>query len=113
MLVEGSSSHLIIHWSYLKLFMKLPDHSRFVSSSPVEQGRVAHRPLGIRRLLTSVLPKRGLPLVVCLELEEAGRGVVAAVKTSGGGDLPLRPGGGAPVPAATPIASPRSQQSDV
>ena len=87
-------------------------HLRFVSSSPIEQGRVTHRPLGIRSLLTSVLPERRLPLVVSLQLQEAGRGVVAAVESSGGRDLPLRPGGGAPVPAATPITSSAYPQSD-
>lgn len=86
-------------------------HLRFVSSSPIEKGRVAHRPLGIGSLLTSVLPEGGLPLVVSLELQEAGRGVVAAVESCGGGNLPLGPGGGAPIPTAQPITSSRSQQT--
>ena len=95
------------------LMRTLCGHLRFVSSSPIEQGRVTHRPLGIRSLLTSVLPKGRLPLVVGLQLQEAGRGVVAAVESCGGRDLPLGPGGGAAVPTATPITSSRSQQISI
>ena len=85
------------------------DHSRSVfRGSFVKQRGVEHGLLRVGGLLAAVLAEGGPALVVALQLEVAGRGVVGAVVAGGGGDLALGPG--AAVPAAAPLVTTSSQQ---
>ena len=87
------------------------NHSRSVfRGSFVKQRGVEHGLLRVGGLLAAVLAEGGPALVVALELEVAGRGVVGAVVAGGRGDLALGPG--AAVPAAAPLVTTSSQHGD-
>ena len=87
------------------------DHSRSVfRGSFVKQRGVEHGLLRVGGLLAAVLAEGGPALVVALQLEVAGRGVVGAVVAGGGGDLALGPG--AAVPAAAALVTTSSQHGD-
>ena len=87
------------------------NHSRSVfRGSFVKQRGVEHGLLRVGGLLAAVLAEGGPALVVALQLEVAGRGVVGAVVAGGGGDLALGPG--AAVPAAAALVTTSSQHGD-